>query len=326
MLHNNFLKIWNPSIFQGNLNKRNYFEGWYFKLVSKDEKNVFAFIPGISVEKNKKGHCFIQFINVSTGESKYFTFPMWDFSYREDRFEVKIANNIFSKDFIDININDDDFRIKGKVYFQDTVPFPSKIHKPGIMGWYSFVPFMECYHGVVSINHSLKGSLIINDELYNLDSGKGYIEKDWGKSFPSSWIWLQCNNFKGSNSSFMLSIAKIPWLKNHFVGFLGFLYIDGIVLNFATYTGAIIKDITIIKNKLFITIEDKNFKINLCSIKEDGVELKAPSSGKMERTIRESLNSKIHIQVFNKHYKKIFDDIGTTVGLEISGDLKDFKK
>ncbi len=325
MLHNNFLKRWNPSIFQGNLNRRNYFEGWYFKLVSADEKNVFVFIPGISFEKNKKGHCFIQFFNVSTGESKYFNFPMWDFSYSEDKFEVKIANNIFSKDFIDININDDNFRIKGKVYFQDTVPFPNKIHKPGIMGWYSFMPFMECYHGVVSINHSLKGTLIINEELYNLNSGKGYIEKDWGKSFPSSWIWLQCNNFKNSNSSFMLSIAKIPWLKNHFVGFLGFLYIDGILLNFATYTGAIIKDITVIKNKLFITIEDKNFKIKLCSIKKDGVELKAPSSGKMERTIKESLTSKIHIQVFNKQYKKIFDDIGTTVGLEISGDLEDLK-
>jgi len=45
----------------------------------------------------------------------------------------------------------------------------------------------------------------------------------------------------------------------------------------------------------------------------------------MERTIKESLTSKIHIQVFNKQYKKIFDDIGTTVGLEISGDLEDLK-
>ena len=48
-----------------------------------------------------------------------------------------------------------------------------------IMGWYYKLPFMECYHGVVSLNHDLKGSLNLNNIHYHFDDGKGYIEKDW---------------------------------------------------------------------------------------------------------------------------------------------------
>ena len=38
------MKVWQPEIFQGNLNKKNYFEGWYFKIVDASEKHAFAII------------------------------------------------------------------------------------------------------------------------------------------------------------------------------------------------------------------------------------------------------------------------------------------
>jgi hypothetical protein len=37
---------------------------------------------------------------------------------------------------------------QGDVRFTDTQPWPKMLGAPGIMGWYSFVPFMECKHGV----------------------------------------------------------------------------------------------------------------------------------------------------------------------------------
>ena len=42
-------RIYKPEVFQGNLKRKKYFEGWYFKHVSKDLKNVWSFIPGISL-------------------------------------------------------------------------------------------------------------------------------------------------------------------------------------------------------------------------------------------------------------------------------------
>jgi len=49
--------------------------------------------------------------------------------------------------------------IKGKIYMSDQVKLSkNKKKKAGIMGWYRFVPFMQCYHGVVSLNHKLNGT------------------------------------------------------------------------------------------------------------------------------------------------------------------------
>ena len=40
------------------------------------------------------------------------------------------------------------------------------------------------------------GSLEINGAEISFEGGKGYIEKDWGRSMPSDWIWIQSNHFE----------------------------------------------------------------------------------------------------------------------------------
>ncbi len=62
-----FEKIKNPILFQGHLKKRNYFEGWYYKQVTADQKTSLSFIPGVSLNKNDS-HSFIQYILVTTDE------------------------------------------------------------------------------------------------------------------------------------------------------------------------------------------------------------------------------------------------------------------
>ena len=56
-----FKKIYRPEIFQGYKKREGYFEGWYFKLVDKEVKNLFAIIPGVSISNIKDdSHAFIQ--------------------------------------------------------------------------------------------------------------------------------------------------------------------------------------------------------------------------------------------------------------------------
>ena len=43
---------------------------------------------------------------------------------------------------------------------------------------------MECYHGIVSMDHTVNGLIEINNEKIDFSEGRGYIEKDWGRSFP----------------------------------------------------------------------------------------------------------------------------------------------
>ena len=62
---------------------------------------------------------------------------------------------------------------------------------------------MECYHGILSMNHSISGDLIINNKKINFNSGRGYTEKDWGHSFPLGYVWMQSNHFSNKNISFL---------------------------------------------------------------------------------------------------------------------------
>ena len=95
---------------------------------------------------------------------------------------------------------------------------PNSFFSPGIMGPYSFIPFMECYHGILSMNHNISGVINHNGIDISFDGGKGYMEKDWGHSFPKAYIWMQSNHFSKPNISIKSSIAIIPWLKSSFIG------------------------------------------------------------------------------------------------------------
>jgi hypothetical protein len=48
---------------------------------------------------------------------------------------------------------------------------------------------------VVSMDHQIQGRLKLGGKQLDFSDGQGYIEKDWGKYFPSAWIWGQSNHF-----------------------------------------------------------------------------------------------------------------------------------
>ena len=63
MMLQKFSSIFHPEQFQGWNRKRNYFEGWYFKVVSEDESNAIAIIPGLAINAQGKRQPFIQVLD-----------------------------------------------------------------------------------------------------------------------------------------------------------------------------------------------------------------------------------------------------------------------
>jgi tocopherol cyclase len=315
-------KIWNPEIFQGGHQSKNYFEGWYFKLIDKAQKNTFAIIPGISYGKTTQDrHAFIQYVHASSGESQYIRYDISDFAYSPDTFQISIGDNKFTKESLSINISNSQLSILGDLSLTNIVSLPKTLFNPGIMGPFSFIPFMECYHGIVNLHEEIRGSLRINGEQISFDGGYGYIEKDWGKSFPESWVWLQSNHFKTDQASFLFSLAKIPWLGKHFPGFISFLRYNGTIYRFATYTGARIVSLTQLRDGLEFQLQDHNFLLTASVECASGYKLKAPKNGLMEREISECINARVHVLLYNKNHQLIFEGHGSHTGLEIAGDI-----
>jgi len=310
-------KILNPEMFQGGLKKKRYFEGWYFKIVDKGMDNIYGVIPGVSYsDPDKESHCFIQFLDGIEAKSKYFRYPIDEFSFSRKRFEINIANSRFSREGMHLDIDDGSISIRSDLLFSGTVRWPKKFLNPGAMGWYSFLPFMECYHGVVSMDHTIGGTLGIDKKTYDFTEGRGYIEKDWGSSFPEGWVWMQSNNFSKKRVSIMLSIAKIPLRSRTFTGFICGLLVGDDFYRFTTYNGSIIRKLKIGDNKVRVEIVSGKKVLLIEAVSLKSAVLASPRQGSMEGRIDESMDSEMDIR-FKEGNKIIYEGKGFASGLEI---------
>lgn len=303
----------NPELFQGikKLNKnQNYFEGWYFK--NTNNENGISFIPGINIQnENKK-----TFIQVITNDSSYYVnYDIKDFEYSLNPFFIKIGNNFFSKDGIHINIKEQNLNIYGEVKYSKGENINTNILAPNIMGPFSYIPFMECNHAILCMKNYASGSIKINSHDINFNNDIGYIEKDWGCSFPKSYIWCQGNNFKSSNASFMLSIANIPFKIFEFRGLICVIKIDDKEYKFTTYNNSKILKYDVNKS-INIILKKGDYEINVKSNKDEGLKLSAPVKGRMQKDIYESISSKITVTLKYKN-NIIFSDTSSNCGLEV---------
>lgn len=310
--------LWDPDRYHGWGQSPPYFEGWYFKMVDAQERYTFAVIPGISIGKAEDSHAFIQVLDGKQCRASYHQFPIAAFQPSDQRFEVRLGNNLFSRERLILDLPE----LSGELRIENPVAWPKMLGAPGVMGWYSFVPFMQCYHGVVSMHHTFQGNLKVYGEDTDFNGGKGYIEKDWGRSFPACWIWTQSNHFDDPQpTSLMASVAKIPWLGNYFIGFIvGFLHGEKLY-RFATYTGAQMKA-SLSENTVHIAFKNKQRqRLEIIAHQAEGSDLRSPLSGTMTGKVNESMKATLEVALYENE-KLIFSGIGRNAGLELAGPVE----
>lgn len=308
--------LWHPDEFQGWGRSRQYFEGWYFKIVSRDERHAMAFIPGISMGKPGDAHSFVQVMYGSECRSSYHRFGAKAFQPDASRFYISVADNHFSAEKMSLQLPD----VQGEIRFQGIQPWPKMLGAPGIMGWYSFAPFMECKHGIVSLHHQLEGKLVVEGREVDFTDGKGYIEKDWGTSFPKAYVWMQSNHFDTHDrASLMASVAHIPWLNGHFIGFISGFWLDGRLFKFATYTGAH-KHLKITDQHVELSFKNAKTELRILAHQAPGTALASPLTGEMTGKVNESLQASMQVELL-ENGRRIFEGTGSSAGLEVAGEV-----
>ena len=310
--------FFNPAYFQGWGKQANYFEGWYFKVLNADGSKAFAFIPGIAMDKEGNKQSFVQVLNGRKKTAVYHKFPASDFKPSPTEFYVEVNTNRFSSSYISLNLPG----AIGTLTFNGNRPWPNSFFSPGIMGPFSFVPFMECYHGIVSMDHSISGKLVIDDEEIDFENGRGYIEKDWGRSFPSAYIWLQSNHFSTPGISLKTSIAKIPWLGSSFVGFIAGLHLHDQLIQFTTYNRTSLKKSFANDKEVGIVLENNKYRLEIKAKRDQATALASPILGLMDGRIEESMSSEVEVKLYDKRNNSlIFHDIGKHTALEVAGQI-----
>jgi hypothetical protein len=311
--------IFHPDQFQGWGKTKRYFEGWYFKVLNQDESKAYAFIPGIAMDNNGVKQAFVQVLDGKKQIAEYHKFDVALFHSNENKFEIEIAGNFFSNNNIKLELPN----LQGNLTFSNISPWPSSWYSPGIMGPFSFVPFMECYHGILSMDHRIDGNLHINGELIDFSNGRGYIEKDWGHSFPSAYLWMQTNHFSRPEISIKISVANIPWMGRSFVGFIAGVWLQDHLIKFTTYNGSKLVKSFVDNSKVEIVIENNNYRLDIQAQRHKTASLASPIAGFMDGRIDESLTSNIEVLLFDKKNNVILlNDIGRNAGLEVAGNIQ----
>ena len=274
--------------FHGWKKKNSYFEGWYLK--HQQKKKMIAFIPAYHIDCYGKASASIQII--TENKTWMVTYPAEEFQVAPDMFWVKIGDNLFTKKGIRIAIKEEGLLIKGKICYKRLQPPTGDI-----MGPFKFVPRMQCNHGVLSLYHEISGVLWLNGEKLDFTSGKGYIEKDWGSSFPETYCWSQCNWGGRHPGCVMAAAAKIPFGKKAFQGCIAVARQGGREYRFATYLGARVQS----SNEKEIIIKQGYYRLKISHLGQRAYKLQAPERGEMSRAVSESPVSSVKYQLWKKN-------------------------
>ncbi|MFO7617246.1 MAG: tocopherol cyclase family protein [Bacteroidales bacterium] len=320
MMINRIRSVFDPVLYHGWGRTRRFFEGWYFKVVNAAEDCAFAFIPGIAMNERGERHAFVQVLDGKKLTATYHPFPVESFNPTPGQFDLRIEANRFTVNSMHLDLPG----FSGELRFTGLTPWPSRWYSPGIMGPYTFVPFMECYHGIVSLDHAIEGSLQTDGGEISFSGGRGYSEKDWGHSFPTAYIWMQSNHFSTRGISLKASVARIPWLGSSFTGFIAGLWHEGRLYPFTTYNGSRLVRSVAGLEQVELIFANRNYRMEILARRDHATLLASPLAGFMDGRIAESMTSDVTISLFDaKSGASILKDHGRNLALEVAGNISE---
>lgn len=300
--------------FYGNNKSFAYFEGWYAKFQNRD--SVLGLVWAFHVDENQQKKVSLQ---LNTKDDSYvISYPISAFKVSKKHFYIKIGNCILNEQGLSLNIKgvDDDNKalsVEGRLAF-------STFNKPKypLMGPFNLLANLECYHDVISLYHTINGSIKINGKLYSYQNDLGYIEKDRGSSFPKSYLWSSCLY---EDISVMVAIAEVPIATYCFEGLLGCIFYQQKEYRLATYLGARVTK----KTAELVIIKQGRYTLEMRVIDNSYAnKLKAPVNGAMSATVYESVQATLRYS-FYEHQTLLFDFISSKASYEYFNETAKLK-
>lgn len=279
--------------------KKNYFEGWYIKLLNGTE--TLALIVSCHRDTKEKQQVMLQ---VLTEEASYEVDYSMEECYFGNRF-IRIGETVFSIKGVHLKIATEQLTLTGKIRFSEW-----NVPQFDIMGPFAKVKCMPCFHTVHSIYHEAEGTLHLNGRKLSYAPGTCYIEGDRGCDFPKKYLWTQ---YTWEKHSLMLAVAELTVCRKKFLGCIGVLYADGTITRIATYLGARVlyadRHTMIVKQgRKMVIVEQSGV---------GGQPLKAPVDGFLRREVTESVTAQVHYRIFEGNHK-VLDVVAQKAGFEQS--------
>jgi tocopherol cyclase len=296
------LKILKPTTLRGNLERNTYFEGWFQKIYSKEYNSSFVIIYGYATRNSEDTFGFIQilFPNNAT-EVSYFNRN--EFSCDQDHHIIRMGENTLTTEFIQINTNDVNIRLN---FLNNHVTRTFK----NSMGYNYFIPNLPCYHAVLNTGHLVSGEIKQKDKRFIIENELGYLEKNWGTSFPKTYYWLHALDPNDPQVSLLFSRAEIEWMGKKFIRHLGHLRYNDKQVDIRSLKNFNVSIISSRKDKHEIRIASKTLQIEISITHKNNVCFKGPFNGKLSRDIIHFPDSIIQIRLSENNKIRMLQLVG----------------
>ncbi|MEE3719506.1 tocopherol cyclase family protein [Tumidithrix elongata RA019] len=198
-----------------------FFEGWYYRVTLPEIQQSFAFMYAIDDPQGHTPHSggSVQVLGIDDKQI-WRTFPNTkDFHADRDRLYLEHWNRRGE------GYSASDLHNKGKIsdpvhgecdwdYEMVSVDGWGNPKRPtATMGFYSYLSIFEPGWQILMARGLATGAIAWQGKTYEFANAPAYIEKNWGRSFPKKWFWIQCNAFPNHED---LSITVAGGIREHF--------------------------------------------------------------------------------------------------------------
>jgi tocopherol cyclase len=198
---------------------RNFFEGWYFRITLPKLRESFAFMYSIE-DPSGRGANNVGAAQILGIDEQYLlsSFPNHNqFWASKDRLglghwgetNLDIRPQLLSVEAFDRQITQG-YQVTATLH-QGALPEhdcrwcyqivpvygwgqPQQIQQ-ATAGWLSYLPIFEPGWQILMAHGLATGWIEWRGERYEFSRAPAYSEKNWGRSFPEKWFWVNCNSF-----------------------------------------------------------------------------------------------------------------------------------
>ncbi len=277
-----------PTLLQGDITKCNYFEGWFQKIYVPELNKSIIIIYGFATGNELTKTGFIQLF-VPGNDVIHINFPQHQITLSKRKHEVKLGPNYFSTNRIHIEHELVELDI-------EIIPQTKKVLKQNSMGIFYLVPGLPCYHSVLQINSSIQGIIKINNELIQLTHASGYLEKNWGISFPEKYFWMHAQDPLNSTNQILYSQAEMRWRNKTFIKHVGFIQLNGRSFDLRKIHRKQLVCNVYNSNQLEISIDHMGIFLYFDLDEATNTSFKSPSNGKMTNKIIHNIGVPIRLK------------------------------
>ncbi len=296
------LEKYKPSSLRGNFERNKYFEGWFQKVYSKQHNASFIFIYGYATHNSKDKFGFLQVL-IPNQPPEIVYFSKDEVSCDIEHHTFGLGNNLLTAELI--RINTDEFRIDLNIMTKH----PIQTFKNS-MGYAYYIPNLPCYHSVLHTTQLVSGEIQHKGVRYTLENEMGYLEKNWGTSFPESYFWVHAVDPNDPGVSLLFSRAEIPWLGKTFIKHVGHLCFNGQQIDLRELKNFAVSNFVVSPENRIVQIRSISLQLDISLEFGSEVIFKGPKDGELSRAILHQTDARIDVSLTWKNHMRRFQMVG----------------